>query len=723
MGVDGRSIRFGLFEVDLTAAELRKNGVKIKLQDQPFQVLLRLLEQPGSVVTREELRIALWPDGTFVDFDHSLNASINKLRDALEDSATNPRFIQTLPRRGYRFIAPVEVPAGRVAAPVGLAEDDVPIERAASRRFLAVVLSVALIAAAVAAAVMLHRSDRSGTAAVVVPLTSTPGLELEPSFSPDGNFIVYAGRQGYSKTSSLYVKSLRSESPRPVTSSNSHDKSPKWSPDGRRIAFVRFSPAAADDKTAPGILMTIPPFGGAERVVPNGGITILTGWAFSLLDWFNDSEHLVVSAYMPGREASSLFVVNARTGSRHQITEAPEETYGDVDPAVSSDGRRVTFTRQTSHQLTEVWAVDLTPDRRPAGAPRPLVKGIGAKSAAWTADGREIIFAAGSQHKKRLMRMSVIPLSPPRPMPFAAEGSYALAPAVSRRNQIAYPLLSGKVQMYRSDLGPDGLAIRTAKMPLSSVLDHLPDFSPSGDRLAWVSNRSGVQEIWVGKADGSDAYQLTDLQGHPEATHPRWSPNSEKVVFTGGGKAWIVDVRGGQPVPLIDDGNEELGAAAWSLDGKGVYVVSHRSGRAEIWKMPASGRQGSALDRQITKGGGGSPVLSPDGKFLYYAEAGIPAALRRVPTEGGTEEVVIQQVAHGGAFTVGAAGVYFIPPVLDEIGTSVMLLDVRTGAQKRVAPVAGHPMWGMAVSPDGRTLLHVALEFPDSDLMLVENFR
>ncbi|HUU13993.1 MAG TPA: winged helix-turn-helix domain-containing protein [Terriglobia bacterium] len=101
-----RLIRFGVFEVDLRSGELRKSGLKIRLQEQPFQILAMLLERPGEVVSRDELRKKLWPEDTFVDFDNSLNTGINKIREALGDSADNPRFVETLPRRGYRFIAP-----------------------------------------------------------------------------------------------------------------------------------------------------------------------------------------------------------------------------------------------------------------------------------------------------------------------------------------------------------------------------------------------------------------------------------------------------------------------------------------------------------------------------------------------------------------------------------------------------------------------------------------
>src|ERR671925_869100 len=107
--------RFGIFEVDLRARELRKGGIRVRLQDQPFEILSMMLERPGDVVTREELRERLWPAGTFVDFEHSLNAAVKRLRAALGDDADNPRFVETLPRRGYRFIAKIHAPGNGAA--------------------------------------------------------------------------------------------------------------------------------------------------------------------------------------------------------------------------------------------------------------------------------------------------------------------------------------------------------------------------------------------------------------------------------------------------------------------------------------------------------------------------------------------------------------------------------------------------------------------------------
>ncbi len=122
------AVRFGVFELDLAARELRKRGVRVRLQDQPFRVLEALLEKPGSVVTREELKERLWAQDEFVEFDKSLNTAVQKIRQALNDSAETPRFVETIPRRGYRFVAPVqatvsgEVPSGtrRLAIALGL---------------------------------------------------------------------------------------------------------------------------------------------------------------------------------------------------------------------------------------------------------------------------------------------------------------------------------------------------------------------------------------------------------------------------------------------------------------------------------------------------------------------------------------------------------------------------------------------------------------------------
>src|SRR5688572_4488167 len=169
-------IRFGMFEAHLAACELRKRGHRVPLQEQPFQVLVLLLKRPRELVTREELRTALWPDASFGEFDQGLNTAVKKVRQALGDSADNPRFIETVPRKGYRFIAPVEAPESGV---------EVSAPRSRARwPFVASGLMVA-VAATVVWWFVAHRESRI-TTLTPVPLTTYRGQELQPSLAPDG---------------------------------------------------------------------------------------------------------------------------------------------------------------------------------------------------------------------------------------------------------------------------------------------------------------------------------------------------------------------------------------------------------------------------------------------------------------------------------------------------------------------------------------------------------
>ncbi len=173
---EARLLRFGVFEVDLAAGELRKNGPRIRLQEQPFQVLAALLENAGRVVSRDDLREKIWPADTFVDFDHSVNTAVNKIREALGDSASSPRFVETLARRGYRFIAPVESAAeqdegtragapstgaqGRSAPPVLHPEPHVPVPRRGVVRALFALIQVMYLIFYVSGLAHLHAAER-----------------------------------------------------------------------------------------------------------------------------------------------------------------------------------------------------------------------------------------------------------------------------------------------------------------------------------------------------------------------------------------------------------------------------------------------------------------------------------------------------------------------------------------------------------------------------------
>ena len=199
--------RFDSFQVDLGSNELFRSGVRVPIQEQPLQVLRLLLEAEGKVVTREQICAALWPENTFVDFEHGVNTAVKKLRQALEDSAESPRFVETLPKVGYRFIASVEwvadvsksalprvvpiAPPRPMAVPPLAASEKVPRAERWQWRFAPLALGLLLLAA-IGGYLLRPRSQIHPDKLTVVPFTTFPGFEIGPSFSPDGNQIVFS---------------------------------------------------------------------------------------------------------------------------------------------------------------------------------------------------------------------------------------------------------------------------------------------------------------------------------------------------------------------------------------------------------------------------------------------------------------------------------------------------------------------------------------------------
>jgi DNA-binding winged helix-turn-helix (wHTH) protein len=303
-------IRFGVFEVDLRAEELRKSGLKLRLRGQAFQVLAMLLESPGEVVTREELQQRLWPEGTFVDFDHGLNTAINKIREVLGDSAENPRFVETLARRGYRFIAPVDQ-AGRTGPQAAIS--DLREEGKASRRqrkLIGLPGPLALFVLILVGAVWLYFHRPASKAAVLPPMklsrfTSYPGKERDPAFSPDGKQIAFAWDGENRDNFDIYVQSIGGEKALRLTTDPRNDLSPVWSPDGRYIAFARVSEGNCG-------FYLVASLGGHERKLADVYSTEYR--VGKPLDWSPDGKFLAVTAQKSAEEHPGLFSLSVESG-------------------------------------------------------------------------------------------------------------------------------------------------------------------------------------------------------------------------------------------------------------------------------------------------------------------------------------------------------------------------------------------------------------------------
>jgi Tol biopolymer transport system component/DNA-binding winged helix-turn-helix (wHTH) protein len=700
------TVRFGVFEVDLVNSELRKHGVRVRLQDQPFQVLSALLERPGEVVSREELIRRLWADGTNVDFDRSLNAAVTRLRQALSDSADVPRYVETVARRGYRFIGVLQAAAG--PAPPRLREPS------RSPRAWAAVLAGSLLAAlGLWWSVARVQPMPSEPAMKVVPLTSGSGQERIPSFSPDGTQVVYEW-EPENANRHIYLKVVGSGDPIPLTSGATIEYGPAWSPDGRLIAFLR----QLDDTTLGAFV--IPPVGGIERKVTE--IPAPQYWVLQQyhrrLDWTPDSRRLIVSAPERAGSPERLLMVSVASGERVWLTKSSDQSnLGDREPSVSPDGRTVAFARGVGINSESIYLLPLSGDYRPVADPKPLASAGPSRSPVWTPDGKEIVYATLNPMTIDSGAWITGLNASDKPRPLLALGRNVAVPAIARTGRIAYSRNVYQGNIWRQEIPSRPGAIPTpVKLTDSSSLDLEARYSPDGSRIAFASNRSGAREIWTCGSDGAHCSQVTTFNASFISGTPRWSPDGKQLVFgsaaAGQKDVYVVDANGGTSHRLTDDRTRgEL--PSWSRDGKWIYFSATATGRNEIWKIPSSG--GSAV--QVTRDGGLVAFESPDGRAVYYTKAENHAALFRSAPDGTRETEVLKGVERRG-FVVTADRIYYLSGQ-PHGSASIRRFMLATREDSQIASIAGELYLGLSLSPDGRYLIYSTRRFT-SNLMLVD---
>ena len=335
---------------------------------------------------------------------------------------------------------------------------------------------------------------------------------------------------------------------------------------------------------------------------------------------------------------------------------------------------------------------------------------------AWTADNRSIVFASNRGGAYGLWRMPAGGGSP-EPIP-SAVGNIAY-PAVSRLgSRHAYTTMHDQTNIWHSEAG----SVAT-KWISSSRQDDSPQYSPDGQIIVFVSNRSGFWEIWSCASDGSNPSQLTRFHGGTTGT-PRWSPDGRQIVFDARqdehSQVFVMTSSGGAPQRLTSGRFPNM-MPSWSRDGRSIYFNSTRTGKSQIWKMAADGGQLS----QLTRGGGQEAYESPDGKSIYYSRFG-NAGIWTLALQDGIEQAVpeLATLFHRRYWTVTGRGIYFLSP--EPSGRSVRLLNLETRAIAHVVDIGSnlaHGSPGLSISSDGRQILFVQVERDGSDIMLVENFH
>jgi DNA-binding winged helix-turn-helix (wHTH) protein/Tol biopolymer transport system component len=656
-----QGFRFGVFELDVQAGELRKSGLKVRLQEQPFQVLSMLLDRPGEVISRDEIRERLWPRDTFVDFDHSLNAAINRLRESLGDSAESPRYIATVPRRGYRFLAPVE-PVGNGAEQTA---DRQPAGRGPKTRFATPSrLAVASAIAAAALAVLWVR--RPTHPAPVQRLTIAPRETIRtPVISPDGKLIAFIAGEG--DRTKVCVQDINEFAPKILPGSEGAAEFLFWSPDSREVAFVSggLLRKTSVAKGAPFALSRVDGtfLGGAwdpqrntilycvNRAgiyeVPAGGGQPKLLVPVDRARW---GDHFEYPRFMRSTRSERILLYTAQTREHqhaivvHDLVSGKQEQIGIGLQADYSPTGHVLRARQLA-----LWAFPFSPQTlritgeafrmAPSGAvPYLSVANDGTlayieqeerRSLAWRDRKGNLLAREGEED------------------PGVWMGSFRLSPD-GARVATGRQGFSGYSEVKYSEIWIWDL-IRHAWTRLTHGEWYVaqPIWHPDGNSVTFISGAAGNADIASLPADGSG--KVTFLAATPLDEMPDdWSRNGSYLIYEVSDPKnkqdlWYLRKKAGggyERFPLVQTPFSEIGAA-FSPDSHFIAYSSDETGRSEVYVrgFPDGPRQ------QVSVNGGLQPRWRSDGKELFYVEgdrlmslpvsagkkfsAGIPAALMK----------------------------------------------------------------------------------------------
>jgi Tol biopolymer transport system component/DNA-binding winged helix-turn-helix (wHTH) protein len=708
------SVRFGRFELSADTGELRKDGVRLKLSGQAIQVLAMLAANPGKLISREELQQKLWPGASYGDPEHGLNAAVNRLREALGDSATEPKYIETVPGRGYRFIGALDSPPGQDHPDnLVLIRPPEPSTKEPPKRHWLGMATFAVLAVAVALALMyprlkayVDRQNRIGQLQRmrVVPLTSLPGRTCAVTFSPDGSQVAFIW-DGAKYDWNLYVKVIGNETQLRISHLRQWFGGIGWSPDGQSIAVVKTTPELS------GVYL-VSPIGGVERKVANrSGNWFDEG---NEISWSPDGKQLAFLddlADSPSIKSVKLFLL---TLDSQQRTLVKTDCSTVATPAFSPSGEYLAWVCVDSSSSQSLHITRLR-----NGSTTKLLRQLdGIGGIAWSKDGKRIVFTSPAR-MGNLWELWVERPGRAERLPIVHDAFHV---AINQAgNRLAYAQLNINTNIWRVNLlDPQAHAQKI----LNSSREQLsPSISPDASRIAFQSNRTGSNEIWMANADGSNALQLTSF-GIRGTGSPQWSPDGKLIAFDsrvdGEANIYLIDPRGGVPRKLEIDihGNS---VPAWSHDGKWLYFDNGDDARSpSVWKVSSSG--GHAV--QIAKNEAYFPRESPDGRYVYFNRNG---QLWRVETNGTTEEKVLGMPDLGGEGEVWlpvAAGIYFMN--WEKPKPEIDFFDLTT---KKVSAIVAletfPPDWsgGLPVSSDGSWLYFSQVDSQSSDIMMVENWQ
>ncbi|MEQ8762666.1 MAG: winged helix-turn-helix domain-containing protein [Planctomycetota bacterium] len=680
----------------------------IPIEPKVMDVLV-CLAQAAGLLSRSELVQSVWGH-EFVS-EHVLSRCISELRRALGDDHRRPRFIETIRGRGYRLlIAPrplEDTPPTAAEVPPGPREPSsdsarpVTWSRAIAPSHLA--SACAVIVFATFTLLLSNRRDptvlrATDPPALEHPLTSYPGTELDPAYSPDGRRLAFAWRR--ENDLDIHIRDLPSGDPKRLTSDPSDETNPVWIPGRDRISFVRAS-------EPPGIFAIDAGGGAAERLIT------LTSGTCPDLAWSPDGRWL----YFVDRPSSvapfSVHRWDSRTGVSRPITDPPVHTFGDRDFALSPDGKRLAYARAVLAGHEELWLSVIGGESRRLVRERSSILGI-----TWEPNGRAIYYSSNRLTEQLLWHLD---LEDGEPRPVTSFGRDGCDPVIDASGgRMAFEQQRYRTDLWRSERLEDGTWSEPVPLLPSTRIELQPVFSPEGRRLAFVSSRRGDPELWICDSDGREPRSLGRI-GEPNPVSIAWSPNGASLVAPvldaqRRRDLWQFDVETGERRRLTDDPAVEI-LPHWSQDGEWVRFGSDREGSSwEAWQVSVGDLRQERLATDAV-----AWFSTKSGPIVCHGETGAPCRVQSGelhPIEGAPRLMLEAELA------LGPGGMWFLGEA--ETGRPAPILWFDSSDQS-VRPVPNAallrqdiPGLGFSVSRDERTLVFTQIEIRDSDIVEVD---
>ncbi len=518
----------------------------MNLQEQPFRLLMLLLERPGEVVTRQELQGKLWGE-TYVDFEEGLNTAVRKLRDALSDSPGSPRFIETVPRRGYRFIAPLQ------ATEAGPDEARESSLRPSTWRFWFAGCA-AVLAGAGAFAWVRFREPAVWNLTPPIQLTRDSGLTTDPAISRDGKLLAYASDRAGAGNLDIWVQRTSGGEARRLTDDPADDREPDISPDGSQVVF-------RSDRDGGGIY-SVGILGGHPRLILKDGY---------LPRFSPDGSRIAYSlgAFGSGGFGGRLHVFSLATGATKILT---PDLVAAGPAAWSPDGRLLVFAASKNYVLrpTDLWmcSAEGGPATRISTLPiledAALFGQITPVSVAWF--GKNLIVSAKRGDSSNLWVSTIS--SESRQLTGAltritlGSGNEAL-PSVSADGKLIFASHLHSIGIWEATPGKNATTASMGRLTEDRALNYRPSVSADGSKLAYVSNRSGTFEAWVRDlATGREAVVAPEPKPQIAAAISR---DGRNIAFSDGNAVYVAPVSGGAPRLLCEGcGRPD---ATWTPEG------------------------------------------------------------------------------------------------------------------------------------------------------------